>query len=104
MSEVDEMSAGSRGSVANRTYWKTNGKRVIANMSVEWIPVTERSPEDSRSVLLYLDHRDGYGSAAVGYYIGGEFWLYEGDNITCDSAGVDATHWMPLPAPPTDGK
>ena len=69
-----------------------------------WIPVTERSPEDSNSVLLYLDHRDGYGSAAVGYYMGGEFWLYEGVNITCDSAGVDATHWMPLPAPPSKGK
>ena len=25
--EVDEMPAASRGSVANRTYWKTNGKR-----------------------------------------------------------------------------
>lgn len=91
--EADEMSAASRGSVANYSA-KPNG----------WIPVTERAPEDSKSVLLYLDHRDGCGSAAVGYYIDGEFWLYEDDNITCDSAGVDATHWMPLPAPPTDGK
>jgi hypothetical protein len=32
--------------------------------------------------------------------LGGEFWLYEDGNITCDEAGVDATHWMPLPEPP----
>jgi hypothetical protein len=89
---------------AGVSYAKDDAKRRIANMSGEWIPVGKKVPPDSESVLLYLDHRDGYGSAAVGYYIGGEFWLYEGDNIPCREANVDATHWMGLPAPPTDAK
>jgi hypothetical protein len=73
-------------------------------MDSKWISVGERLPEDGRpdSILLYLDYRDGYGGQAVGYFLGGEFWLYEDGNITCDEAGVDATHWMPLPEPPTE--
>jgi hypothetical protein len=71
-------------------------------MNGEWISVTERLPEEGQpdSILLYLDYRDGYGGQAVGYFLGGEFWLYEDGNITCDKAEVDATHWMPLPEPP----
>jgi hypothetical protein len=68
-----------------------------------WVPVSARLPIEGgrpRSVLLYLDHRDGYGSQAVGYFLGGEFWLYEDGNITCDKAGVDVLYWMPLPTPP----
>ena len=67
-----------------------------------WIPVSERLPEEGEpnSILLYLDYRDGYGGQDVGYFLGGNFWLYEDGNITCDKAGVDATHWMPLPEPP----
>ena len=68
----------------------------------QWIPVSERLPEENKpdSILLYVDHRDGYGSQVVGYFLAGEFWLYENDNITCNEAEVDATHWMPLPDPP----
>ena len=67
-----------------------------------WIPVREQLPEEGKpdSILLYLDHRDGYGGQAVGYFLGGKFWLYEDGNTSCDKAGVDATHWMPLPEPP----
>jgi len=69
-----------------------------------WIAVSERLPEEGEpnSILLYLDYRDGYGGQAVGYFLGGNFWLYEDGNITCDKAGVDATHWMPLPEPPAE--
>jgi|688.fasta_scaffold2337375_1 hypothetical protein len=77
-----------------------NGK--VYTLTDRWVSVSDRLPEEGRpdSILLYLNYRDGYGGQAVGYFLGGEFWLYEDGNITCDEAGVDATHWMPLPEPP----
>jgi len=69
--------------------------------SDRWISVDEFRPDAARGdVLLNLDHRDGCGSQAVGYFIGGEFWLYEGDNITAEAAGVTVTYWRPLPPDP----
>ena len=79
MSEGDEMSAGSRGSVANG-----------------WIPVTERLPEKHTAVLVHTD-MDGTHAAS-----------FDGEEWFCDYGGAwlfpNVTHWMPLPAPPTDGK
>jgi hypothetical protein len=65
-----------------------------------WIPVDESLPEDFGNALLYLDYGDGYGGQAVGYFLKGNFWLYEDDNITCDEAGVKVLYWMHLPEPP----
>ena len=69
-------------------------------MASKWIPARQAVPANLKSVLLYLDYRDGYGGQAVGYYIGGQFWLHESENITCDEAEVDVIYWMPLPEPP----
>jgi hypothetical protein len=73
-------------------------------MRPEWISVSERLPEEDKpeSILLYLDYRDGYGGQAVGYFLGGEFWLYEDGNIPCSKAEVDVIYWMPLPEAPED--
>ena len=69
--------------------------------SDRWISVDEFLPDAARgSLLLYLDHRDGCGSQAVGYFNSGEFWLYEDGNITAETAGVTVTHWRPLPPDP----
>jgi hypothetical protein len=67
-----------------------------------WIPVSERLPKDFDTVLLYLDYRDGHGGQAVGYFLGGEFWLYEDGNIPCSKAEVDVLYWMRLPEAPED--
>lgn len=68
-----------------------------------WISVAESLPDAGRGdLLLYQDHRDGCGSQAVGYFHNGEFWLYEGDNITAEAANVTITHWRPLPPDPTE--
>ena len=83
--------------MANRTYRKTNGKRRITNMNGEWIPVTERLPESGDTVLV----RD-YGEHLLA-------WLNFTSNGTAyfsapGRSNFEVTHWMPLPAPPSDGK
>jgi len=79
----------------------------IHNMGItgcgRWIPVTERLPNRGEWVLAYGPHyshivaecdrgewRSVYRDSETG-----EPWLRE--------AGM-VTHWMPLPAPPADGK
>ena len=60
----------------------------------EWIPVTERLPENDSDVLAYQDR--GEESRIVPANYGCGVWFdclfdHEADNIT---------HWMPLPQPP----
>jgi len=87
------------GSVANRTYRKTNGKRRITNMNGEWIPVTERLPDAGVDVLIWspIDPQfTRFCVAAMDRINGQHLWTSEyGDEMP--------SHWMPLPAPPTDG-
>lgn len=87
--------AASRGSGANRTYWKTNGKRRITNMSGEWISVKEQCPADDLMVLVW-SQSNGLHLAYLDSY---RQWRDADDN-----PGKKITHWMPLPAPPTDDK
>jgi hypothetical protein len=96
---ISGSSAASRGYVANRTYLKTNGKRVIANMS-DWIPTTRDLPFVDDHVLIYcplLEPDEVTGAARQ-----------ENGMWACDDGqllgATEPTHWMPLPAPPTDGK
>ncbi len=94
--EVDEMSAGSRGSVANRMYWKTNEKRWSTNMSGEWIPVAERLPIERQHVLVWRAGAPWPDRAVLHngkWQIASRSWLY-----------TRVTHWMNFPAPPSDGK
>jgi hypothetical protein len=60
-------------------------------MSWEWIPVTERLPEPYTVVLG--------GSVVMGEWV--EFLTAWHKTHWYKS---EPTHWMPLPAPPTDGK
>jgi len=72
-------------------------------MSGEWIPVTERLPEEGVDVLVSspcpnsdtpnIDIASWGGEGAQG-----PVWR-EGD-----CGRLWPTHWMPLPAPPTDAK
>lgn len=63
----------------------------------QWIPVTERLPENEE-VLCINDYS---------FYMVG--WLHCDDvgNYICESDSenmFDVTHWMPLPEPPKDGE
>lgn len=59
-----------------------------------WIPVTERLPEDGVLVFAY-GKRAGYGFRRGGWWI---------DTLYGGVLANGPTHWMPLPAPPTDAK
>jgi hypothetical protein len=82
--EVDEMSAASRGSVANYPA-KPDG----------WIPVTKRLPMTSADVLVT---EQGEDEQFIGSLEKGR-WSCSSTNHT-----LRVTHWMPLPAPPADSK
>lgn len=65
-------------------------------MSMDWISVKDRMPEDDATYLVY--GRNGYGIVFAVYYGDGE-WL------TCDdltNITRFVTHWMPLPEPPKE--
>jgi len=72
-------------------------------MSGEWIPVTERLPEVDDVCLCFAEGQsrpflasfseDGWQSLDV--------YDYDRDG---ECTAENPTHWMPLPAPPTDAK
>jgi hypothetical protein len=72
-----------------------------------WVPVTERLPElrhnagqSSDDVFVALQYLDGGHLMSIGYYSHyDKAW-----RIRAAKHGWQPTHWMPLPAPPTDGK
>ena len=66
-------------------------------MSGDWIPVTERLPEVRKVVLGYSDEW-AIPFAVLEYFGGRDPW------VDAEGFFAEPTHWMPLPAPPTDGK
>jgi len=60
-----------------------------------WIPVTERLPDDGVSVIGFAS--PDYTNLARYDAVEGRFWCVTG-------GWFNPTHWMPLPAPPTDAK
>ena len=81
-------------------------------MNGEWIPVTERLPEPGESVLVFLRFvgDDGTPSCIGCDGKGGLITVaaldrIDGQNLWASEYGDETpTHWMPLPAPPTDSK
>ena len=61
----------------------------------EWIPVAERLPEEGERVLAW---DNDFKESEVAIY-------YAHDGWGCDAAmSLNVTHWMKLPAPPSEGK
>ena len=68
-----------------------------------WIPVTERLPEEGVDVLVVLPEQAGI---KFGVYVARLSILksLRGTFSTYFGFGYEATHWMPIPVPPTDAK
>jgi hypothetical protein len=62
----------------------------------EWIPCSERMPEDDENVLVYIltSHMNFISLAHIHKGVFRTAWNH--DKIT----NVEITHWMPLPEPP----
>jgi len=61
----------------------------------KWIPASEQMPDDGRVVLAWSGNRVVFGYARDGQWI---------DTLYGWVIPNGPTHWMPLPAPPSDGK
>ena len=64
----------------------------------EWQPI-ETAPQDGKPLLLWCDTDDG-GEPMILYRDSKGRWLYEGEPLFATPFYIEATHWMPLPAPP----
>lgn len=68
----------------------------------EWIPISERLPDELVEVLYYYDRTEYDKGYAVGYYKkAGEYFTIDSDYVI-DIHDVKA--WMPLPKPYDCGK
>lgn len=73
-----------------------------------WIDVNDKKPEDNQEVLFsHIDIRRPDGTlmepiVSSGFYQKGYFFSWVGvENREESSDRMTATHWMPLPEPPT---
>ena len=76
-------------------YYRTADRRIANGVTVqEWIPVTERLPENiANRVLVVCERSNGVFYA----HYEKPFWI----NLETDKPFISTvTHWMPLPEPP----
>lgn len=68
----------------------------------EWIPVSERLPENHDSCIVYRVSSFGGHFSMLRYSkaLGWHFYDSEWGDVTVD----DVTHWMPLPEPPKEAR
>ena len=69
---------------------------------MKWIPVSERLPGESESIILVTDSNYPYRLPRVvrsKALTEEEFW---GVTIGFFAHGVKITHWMPIPEPPQE--
>lgn len=72
----------------------------IESMAAGWISVDDEMPEPGQTVAFVVrTDPEGSHRHLNGRVLGGRFLLGQGFSVP--GLSVDATHWQPLPAPPT---
>ena len=98
---IEELQKDLERSKDFEAFWQHEAEEALRKYQVaisrkpQWIPVTERLPDEYVSVLCYCSRNGQYGC--------GE-WCKE-DNGTIYWIGLNGmipTHWMPLPSAPTE--
>lgn len=69
-----------------------------------WIPVTERLPEDRRSVLVTAYWHETYQVMMASYYGDGLWWCVPFNNCGEHMQSLKPKAWMPLPEPYKGGQ
>lgn len=65
----------------------------------EWIPCSERLPEDDALVLVsYVDPRENAGDIWIGWHEMENVWYIDGEERS-QERGNEVLAWMPLPEP-----
>lgn len=71
----------------------------------QWIPCSERMPEDNTTVLYVWRSENGNVSVFHGWHSSirglGSAWHQSG--VGMQRPNDEVTHWMPLPEPPQEG-
>ena len=114
MNETAEPSGASGGSLENaRRDREDAAAKIMAEGLIEiakiiatqeWIPVSDRLPDREVSVLVWIPTSSE--KTFIASLDEGGMWFSSDPTADAYSLGEDGapTHWMPLPAPPTDAK
>ena len=73
--------------------------RVISQNAGQWIPCSERLPEDDTLMLVnYIDHRPEAMDIWIGWHEMENVWYINGEEHSRER-GNEVIAWMPLPEP-----
>lgn len=77
--------------------------RIVNGERARWIPVTERPSKTDEQAVLGFGLPYALPAIAI-WESGGLLWATRPNIISQNGRANTPTHWMPLPAPPTDPK
>lgn len=103
MSEKFTVSCGTGGCMANISYCSDKQSAVKAwnKRASDWIPCSERMPEDGQRVLICTGMRKMFVAA---YNASAYMFMQRVHSTLHTWYSEEVTHWMPLPEPPKGEK
>ena len=83
--------------VHNGTMTEKERDKILRNLKTDWIPVTERLPEDKQSVLVWCPK---YKHIYCAYLDKEKWWIF---GAFVQIVPNEVVAWMPLPKPYKEG-